>query len=474
MQFTGRIVGVVLFVLASAGGALAQPANNAFSAAWTLSGGTVFTNGNSTSATKETGEPAHAGNGGARSVWFNWTAPRDGQVRVDTVGSSIDTLLGVYMGSAVGALTLVASNDNTPGLGNASRVEFLAVQGIVYRIAVDVFNQFPQFPQFQPQGGPYVLNLQILASVKFTSPTNGAVVYVGNLLDLTVEAEVGNPPVTRVDFYRSGSLIGTDAAEPYGLTVGNPALGTNLFTAVAVDNGGLSWTSSVLRVALLNPGATIVTPVSGAVFQGTNSISVVAVTSVPLGAVTNVDFLVDDLKFAQDGTAPFSVTWSSVVGGIHRLTAISRDNSGNSYTSSPVIISVPLALIPVGSVWKYLDDGSDQGTNWTAREFNDSAWASGPAQLGYGEGDEATTVSFGGNPEAKNITTYFRRTFSVGGATNYTNLIFSVKRDDGAVVYVNGVDVARFNMPNGAITHLTPGTTACDIRYTLLAFRFIT
>ena len=252
----------------------AQPANNAFASAWTLAGASVSTNGNSANASKETGEPNHAGNAGARSVWFNWVAPRDGQIRLDTIGSAINTLLAVYTGNAVNALTPIASNDNAPGLGNQSQVEFLALQGVTYRIAVDVFNQFPQFPQFQPQGGDYVLNLQALASVKITSPTNGSIVYVGLPFDVEVDAEVGNPPISRVDFYRANILIGSDTSAPYSLTISNAPLGTNVFTAVAVDGGGISWTSAVVRVAVLNLGVTIVSPLDGAVFQNTNPVGV--------------------------------------------------------------------------------------------------------------------------------------------------------------------------------------------------------
>ena len=47
-----------------------------------------------------------------------------------------------------------------------------------------------------------------------------------------------------------------------------------------------------------------------------------------------------------------------------------------------------MTFLAAGSVWKYLDDGSDQGAQWRAPEFNDSAWASGPAELGYGDSSE--------------------------------------------------------------------------------------
>src|SRR6266480_4213425 len=79
-------------------------------------------------------------------------------------------------------------------------------------------------------------------------------------------------------------------------------------------------------------------------------------------------------------------------------------------------------LVPTGSVWKYLDNGSNQGIAWRAPAFNDSSWASGPAQLGYGDGDEATVVSYGPSSSNKYITTYFRRVFSVKNAATFTSM----------------------------------------------------
>ena len=63
-------------------------------------------------------------------------------------------------------------------------------------------------------------------------------------------------------------------------------------------------------------------------------------------------------------------------------------------------------LVPMGAVWKHLDTGVDQGTAWIAPGSNDNAWPSGAAHLGYGDGDEATTVSFGPDPNNRHITTY--------------------------------------------------------------------
>jgi hypothetical protein len=117
-------------------------------------------------------------------------------------------------------------------------------------------------------------------------------------------------------------------------------------------------------------------------------------------------------------------------------------------------------LVSRGATWSYLDNGTDQGTAWRSPGFNDSGWKTGPAQLGYGDGDEATVVSFGPNSSAKFITTYFRRHFTVASPTAYTSLTLNLQRDDGAVVYLNGTEIHRGNMPAGAVGSTTLATTA--------------
>jgi Calcineurin-like phosphoesterase/Purple acid Phosphatase, N-terminal domain len=117
-------------------------------------------------------------------------------------------------------------------------------------------------------------------------------------------------------------------------------------------------------------------------------------------------------------------------------------------------------LIPQASIWKYLDDGSNQGSLWKDLNFNDSAWSSGPAQLGYGDGDEATVVSFGPSSSSKYTTTYFRHSFQVTNANAYSSLNLRVLRDDGAVVYLNGNEVFRTNMPGGTVFSTTFASSA--------------
>ena len=120
----------------SAPTAVAAPSNDAFSAAEVLSGRETGASGTNDQATKEAGEPNHAGEPGGASIWYAWTAPAAGRTTVSTCASeSVDTVLAVYTGAAVNALSVVDANDNACGL--QSTVSFTAGAGTTYRIAID-------------------------------------------------------------------------------------------------------------------------------------------------------------------------------------------------------------------------------------------------------------------------------------------------------------------------------------------------
>jgi Calcineurin-like phosphoesterase len=118
----------------------AAPANDMFASAQVVTGASGTASGSNTGATKEAGEPNHAGNSGGASIWYSWTAPANGTATIDTIGSSFDTLLGVYTGASVNSLTTIAFNDDCCG-STRSKVSFPAVSGTTYQIAVDGYNK---------------------------------------------------------------------------------------------------------------------------------------------------------------------------------------------------------------------------------------------------------------------------------------------------------------------------------------------
>ncbi|MCA9218481.1 MAG: CotH kinase family protein, partial [Planctomycetales bacterium] len=128
----------------------------------------------------------------------------------------------------------------------------------------------------------------------------------------------------------------------------------------------------------------------------------------------------------------------ATITGRERTWSIGEGNDGPATT-----------LVARNSTWKYLDNGSNQGTAWRAADFNDTAWKSGAAELGYGDGDEQTVVNSGPSNN-KYLTTYFRKEFTVADAESFVSMRLSLLRDDGAAVYLNGVEIVRDNLPANA------------------------
>lgn len=123
-------------------------------------------------------------------------------------------------------------------------------------------------------------------------------------------------------------------------------------------------------------------------------------------------------------------------------------------------------LIPAQSVWKYYDKGQHAGDGWTTAGYDDSGWASGQAMLGYDNQNVVKTkTSYGPDANNKYTTTYFRKTFDVSDVDNILELDASLIRDDGAVVYLNGNEIIRTNMPTGAVNYGTfANVTVADDR----------
>jgi len=118
------------------------------------------------------------------------------------------------------------------------------------------------------------------------------------------------------------------------------------------------------------------------------------------------------------------------------------------------VIPRQVKLISTGSIWKYLDNNTYPSATWRELDFDDSAWKSGPAELGFGDADEATVID-GGPSDSRFPTTYFRRRFVVDNSAAFADVQINLRRDDGAIVYLNGHDVFRSNMPTGEVGHAT-------------------
>ena len=157
----------------------------------------------------------------------------------------------------------------------------------------------------------------------------------------------------------------------------------------------------------------------------------------PLTMSTNAD----TIYYTLDGSDP------RLPGGIANPTATLASFGGGNQ------VDPPQTFITTGHAWKYLDNGSDQGTSWRQTGFDDSSWPEGPSELGYGSDGEGsgTTLSFGPSSSSKYATTYFRTTVTIPDPTRFLRFTLRLKYDDAAAVYLNGSEIVRTpNLPANA------------------------
>ncbi|HKQ39026.1 MAG TPA: Ig-like domain-containing protein [Verrucomicrobiae bacterium] len=299
---------------------------------------------------------------------------------------------------------------------------------------------------------------------------DGAVVYINGLEYYRSNMPAG--PITSTTL-AAADAVGLDEQQAFITTMPGSGLvtGTNVI-AVEVHQSALTSSDvgfdlhltasgdTAPRILLSRPGnaQTFVLPatvdIEAAAWPGQSR------------AVSKVEFFGDGNPLGERTAPPYVFQWADVPQGNHTVFARMADNFGEVIQSRSVNISAGYEIIrtnfiAAGSVWKYRDINSNEGTNFAQFSYNDSAWASGPAQLGFGDGDEATVVN-GGPSGARYITTYFRRMFQSPSAWTITNLSFRLVRDDGAVVWLNGREQYRSNMPGGTIINTTLASAAVD------------
>jgi glucose/arabinose dehydrogenase len=304
-------------------------------------------------------------------------------------------------------------------------------------------------------------------------PANGAIYRAGQTINFSgsgSDPEDGNLPASKlswiVEFHHDahihpGPSIAPGTASGSFLIPNTGETSSNVYyriKLIATDNGGLTDTAYVdifpkksnLILASQPAGLTLnldgqphPTPFSQMQVSG-----LIRQISAPSPQSLNGTYYVFS-HWAHGGTATQNITISDVDRTVTAVYTISTTTTNDS-------------LIRVKDMWKYLDNGTNQGTAWKERTFSDSNWPSGKAQLGYGDGDEGKVVSFGPNASNKYITTYFRKSFNITNPADYSALKLSVLRDDGVIVYLNGTEVFRDNMPSGTITNTSLALTGVD------------
>ncbi len=219
---------------------LTPPANDNFSDAASVSGLTGTINGTNVNATGETGEPIHWNlSGTASSVWYRWTAPATGLASLDTVGSSLDTILAVYTGSTLANLSRLTQDDDRGG-NRTSLVSFSATAGTTYYLAVGGASSGAR--------GAFRLNWQLSAILAITTQPVAQTIAAGSSTTLTVAASAAN-----ATYQWSRDATAIPGATTSTLTIGSAAIGSDASYTVTVTAAGVSVTSAPATVAVSSP-----------------------------------------------------------------------------------------------------------------------------------------------------------------------------------------------------------------------------
>lgn len=201
--------------------AVERPPNQYFEDALVLGSTEATVEGTNLYATKQPGEPNHAGNAGGASVWYRWRSPQTGgEVLIETCGSDFDTTLAVYRGASLSGLDMIASNDDACGLQSA--VSFRPSPGVDYMIAVDGYDGAQGSIRLAVSFDADLLYYRLTASV---TPAGGGTVTF-------------DPTPTGPGYYQEGTSVTLTATSAEGYQfVGwsGAATGSNPVTSVVMD-----------------------------------------------------------------------------------------------------------------------------------------------------------------------------------------------------------------------------------------------
>jgi hypothetical protein len=300
----------------------------------------------------------------------------------------------------------------------------------------------------------------IAPQVSIVAPTDGTTIISSNLT-VSVTASDADGSLSLAQLFADGTEIFRWTTGPTNFVWTGASAGRHSLHARAVDALGAISESAEVGVTLIAPPPviTILTPTNGAVLVAGSTVTLGAQATSGGDDATSVSYYVDG-NLLGTVAPPFNYSWTAGPAGYHTLSAIAMDEEGETSDTAEVLVFIQAlssnpVLVTESAIWRYLDDGSNQGTNWIAPGFSDDGWASGASKLGYNNGNVglATVLDYGGNYNNKYITYYFRHSFEVSSLVGMTNLYLEVQRDDGVAIYLNGSDLYRENLPAGTLSY---------------------
>jgi len=156
----------------------------------------------------------------------------------------------------------------------------------------------------------------------------------------------------------------------------------------------------------------------------------------------------------------FGIAADALRAGVNVL-AVEVHNAGVGSSDLSFIpeLTGDVLLVAGGAEWSYLPGTEPAPSDWNQPSFDDRMWATGAAGIGYGDGDDFTELD---DMRGNYVSVFCRREFIVECPTRIESLLLTVVYDDGVVIWLNGVEVDRFNMPRGAVGWSTSASSSVE------------
>ena len=312
-----------------------------------------------------------------------------------------------------------------------------------------------------------IQNMTVPVVIAVTNATSMTETFTLTLSNLTTSSLIGTQLVTAmvgntasnftINWNTTGLAVGNYNLRAYASTVaGETNTADNVFNATIAI---VTPTHDVAVTSLTPPSPTTPSSVAIIPVAVTNKGGYTETFSVVLTDLTEARAIVTN---QVSNLAPFvgttvNMSWTvSTNLGLHTLRAVAGPVASETATADNTNVATMLVTPPYttnmfivrSNTWRYSDTGTDLGTAWQTTNYDDSTWSQNLAPLGYGD-PETTFINSNVPPSTdKIVTTYFRKTFTIDSLPLPTALLMNLRRDDGVVVYHNGVEIYRFNLTN--------------------------
>ncbi|GAA1529174.1 fibrinogen-like YCDxxxxGGGW domain-containing protein [Nocardioides humi] len=164
---------------------------------------------------------------------------------------------------------------------------------------------------------------------------------------------------------------------------------------------------------------------------------------------------------------PIAVTTATSITVPHaddaRYFVRAADGAGNVSASTGVLAvggAAPQQVVPNDASWRWRYEAQAPPATWAQPEYDDTGWQQGTAVLGWGSTSVQTSLDLFDPTSSRPLTAYFRHAFTIDDPDAVRSLVLTGVANDGAVFYVNGVEVARRGLPDGPVTHQTYAVVA--------------